>query len=699
MPPGLPLPHGHPAASLVKESSVTSSPSPAKSQPTIAPPPGLTPPQKIREVHTLREASPIVPESPVPSKTVHVNHPAAVSTGSPKQKATVTAVKETKSQTSSKNSKNDKAGKGPSREHHSKPKPIKLDISFSNTPRETESPSQSSAPYQLPALPASLIGSRPNTPGTMVPRASESTAARQPRVLRVIDTPKSGTPPPQPSSAASGSGQASKQRSRRPSISSVSRPATPAEASSEYDPYTSASASRANSPPPSRIGSAPIRAMTKNQLRKQRKLKAEQVEAKKEEESVVSATDDAIQAPILGRKRKTKKPSKRPMDALEDGQKTPSVLNEEPEGKESVSSTPKQPESAYQNDPKIEDKAEQKEEHEPWRDNNTLEQLIIDAEDLGVPIKELFLERTSPLPTILAQLFKSGELDLHVHPLFNSPNLNQRVDMKCTADDYEFLKQPIELTEEDRKALLRGEPVRINGDSELLKHRCLITPRGCILRHLSAEEEDHYLALEQTLASAIDAGHDYPALVITEPDKSNRGGGLDALFATPEKFNIRWVDDDASRSGLITGTTTDSVLLSNASGQGAVTTPPNVFSALEADTARSTSWAIPSNNADAMGASASSNGSSAPPRSSATAKSMMSGSTTTFGPDLEELMNVPDSELRSMIEAAQRELEVSRKDVDIVDKRITALVKRNKKLVQQALAAALDFVSSGDADA
>jgi CCR4-NOT transcription complex subunit 4 len=64
-----------------------------------------------------------------------------------------------------------------------------------------------------------------------------------------------------------------------------------------------------------------------------------------------------------------------------------------------------------------------------------------------------------------------------------------------------------------------------------------------------------------------------------------------------------------------------------------------------------------------------------------------------FGADLEELINMPDDELRVMIESAQRELDFSRKECDLVDKKLIGLVKRNKKLVQQAMAAALEFVT------
>jgi CCR4-NOT transcription complex subunit 4 len=258
--------------------------------------------------------------------------------------------------------------------------------------------------------------------------------------------------------------------------------------------------------------------------------------------------------------------------------------------------------------------------------------------------------------------------------------------MKCTADDYDMLKQPIELTGEHGKQLLRGEAVRINSTSDLLKYRCLITPTGCILRHLSLEEEERYLSLERSLVSALNPMQEYPAFTIAEPDVTNRGGGLDALFATPEKFNIRWIDE-APPAGLTSGPSDPSAILSVPSPPPhPPPAPPNVFSSLEADTTRSNNWAIAS-GAEPIGTSS-------PARTSSVAKTMVSSSSSAVGADIEEMMNWSDEELRRMIEVAQRELESSRKELDVVDKKLLTLVKRNKKLLQQAFAVVVESVGS-----
>ena len=64
--------------------------------------------------------------------------------------------------------------------------------------------------------------------------------------------------------------------------------------------------SRANSPPPSKVGSAPVRTITKSQQRKERQARARLAEGViKSEEPVTKAEE--VQAPIVGRKKKAKR--------------------------------------------------------------------------------------------------------------------------------------------------------------------------------------------------------------------------------------------------------------------------------------------------------------------------------------------------------------------------------------------------------
>ncbi|KAL1955692.1 hypothetical protein VTO42DRAFT_8164 [Malbranchea cinnamomea] len=635
LPPGLPLPHAHPLAADSRTASPTLQ-TPGRSTPQI--PPGL-------ENTVRRPASEASDTKSATSKPGKDFGPAETSLGSPKPKSSApqrsTSGKSLPTGESNEKSVDDSRAasatpaKGTkSRETSGKQKPIKLDLSGATERSRDTSPSKVPTPSYstAAAAPPGLTVSRPNTPATVVSKVSETSLPRQPRVLRVVDTPKTETPPPAAPATSSSSTPAPKQRSRKPSLSSASRPATPGEVGSEY---TSASVSRANSPPPSKVGSAPVRTVSRNQLKKERKLKAKQAEEKEKELAAAAAAEEPVQAPIIGRKRKTKKPKQ-----SAEPSPTPTSEADKANSKE---------ESGKNGD----ETPQKKEPEERWRTNNTLEQLIADAEALGATIKDLFLERTKPLASILAELHHSGQLDLNTHPLFNPPPAHQRIDMKCTAEDYDRIKKPIELTTEHKKQLLRGEPVRINPDSDLLKDRCIITPSGCVLRHLSKEEEDRYLALEKSLANAVDSLLDYPAFSMAEPDPTNQNGGLDALFATPEKFNIRWVDEPPQ-----------STLMTGPSDADPLSGGPSWTMGMIPGSGRST-----------------------------TSKTMFTTGSS-FGADLEELMSMPDDELKAMIQTAQKELEASKKEADAMDKKVTALVKRNKKLVQQALAAAMDLVAA-----
>ncbi|GAD95168.1 CCR4-NOT core complex subunit Not4, putative [Paecilomyces variotii No. 5] len=705
LPPGLPLPHAHPAAAFeLDPSSPVRSPSIPPGFAPVAPWAG-TPAQKLQE-NVSGHATPEPRGTPdIFQGTDRIKNALEISLGSPKPKPAKTRGQSKAENLSSRDKKEDSAATPdtPQRESSAKAKPIKLHLStFTASHPQDHSPSKSDTTSQVvPGATASVVGSRPNTPLTGISRASDSSGPRQTRVLRVVDTPKAETPPPASATQSISSAQAVKGRSRRLSVSSVSRPETPGEAGSDYDPYTSASVSRANSPPPSKIGSAPVRAITKSQAKKERRLKAKQAEAK--EAVATPVVEEPVQAPIIGRKRKTKKTASNnePSSTAETATRATSEASRSPEkpaedraeqksdvGKKTKSKEKivKDAQSVTSHEKEVVDSGE-RETLEEWRGNNTIEQMIKDSEAKGIPIKDLFLERTSPLPVLLAQLHQSGVLDLNTHPLFNPPNLGQRSDMKCSSDDYDTLKQPIELTEEHRKKLLRGEPVRLNGDSTLLKSRCLITPSGCILRHLSPEEEDRYLALERSLSLSADSMQEYPAFSITDPDITNRGGGLDALLATPERFNVVWVDEpsqDAISGSTEAGIGTDGA---NSAVSVAASAPPNVLSAMEADTTRSHNWAI-ANTAELVNATAASVRSFA----AATAKHMLGVTGIAMGdiPDLEDVMGMSDDELRTFIERSQRELESSRKDVDSIDKKLMALIKRNKKLAQQAMAATVE---------
>jgi CCR4-NOT transcription complex subunit 4 len=538
-----------------------------------------------------------------------------------------------------------------------------------------------SGTFASAAASTSAIGSRPDTPLTTASRISESSAARQPRILRVVETPKPITPTPvatAPSVAASTT-TADKSRSRRHSLSSNSRPDTPGDYGSEADFFPSTSVSRANSPPASsRIGSAPVRSITKSQAKKERRQKAKEAEAKKVE--VVAVPQESVQAPIMGRKRKTKKAASTPTDPSDGPSlsvaETASPVKAPVEPPKKVEPKPEPPKKVKEKEQPTPDIKPARVEEPPippkahveeaWRSHNTVQQATKDAEESGRSFKDLLMERTKPLHEILAQMHKSGSLDLNKSSLFNPVSLGQRTDMKCTADDYDHFKQPLELTDEHRKALRRGEPVRIGNDQ--LKNRCLITPRGSVLRHLDPEEEARYLQLENQRNGFTDP-------FVVGDDSSNINGGLEALFATPEKYNIRWVDEPA-RLG---ATSPTSALTAALAADNIV--PPNVLSAMEADSTRNHDWAI-AHSAELLQTTTDAVRSFA----AATAKQILgTAGIPCANPSLEEVSTMTNEELKELSGRSQKDLESTRKELDSLDKKFAALLRRNKKVQQQAL--------------
>ncbi|KAB8235023.1 CCR4-NOT core ubiquitin-protein ligase subunit MOT2 [Aspergillus alliaceus] len=616
LPPGLPLPHAHPAAALFQSPLNPSSP-----VSTVSVPPGLsipfnrlgTPSQNFQETVSRQQSPDNKSTQDNITTSNRTKNASEISLGSPVPKSANKARSQTEDDlTGASVDKSTKKSGGatedkPTSATKGRPMTLEIPLNMAQAQESTPSKGEPSAQTVSSQAPASAVGSRPNTPLTGVSRLSDSSAPRQTR-----------TPP------ASATQSISSQLA-----TAKGRPDTPGDFGSEADLYTSASVSRANSPlASSRIGSAP----------KERRQKAKEAEAKKHEA-----------APIIGRKRKTKKtPTSNPESTIA----TPDTHNNEATksgGNETIDVDQRtEAKKSKAKDKAIKDIKPSPSPAEAWRSNNTIEQLIKDSEAAGVPIKELFSERTS-----------AGHFDLNAHPLFNPPNLAQR--------------QPVELTEEHRKALLRGEP-----------YRCLITPRGCILRHLGPEEEERYLELEKRISATIDPFPEYPPTSVTEPDMTNRGGGLDALFATPENFNICWVDETSA--GLSSASPSD-MTAPKSSAASAAPAPPNVLSAMEADSNRSHNWAI-ANTAELVNTTATSVRSFA----AAAAKHMLGAAGVVIGsmPDLDDVVGMTDEELRAFAVKSQKELESSRKELDSIDKKLNALVKRNKKLAQQALATSVE---------
>ncbi|CAI7588003.1 unnamed protein product [Penicillium bialowiezense] len=679
LPPGLPLPIAHPSSVFQDQ---INSPQPSSPAPIL--PPGLTPnisrltsPSKLGE---STQSRPLTPELTVggPLTSSRVKDASQVSLGSPVQKSATKARNQRKSEFTIATDL-----KGPAPQVVTQPQPsphatkggaLAFSAALIGSPKFAQPPVSISSPASA---------SRPDTPQTIASRLSDS-PARQHRILRVVETPKVETPtiPTVPSVPASVVGS-NKLRHRRQSISSNSVPDTPADAGSEADFFASTSVSRANSPPASsRIGSAPVRSMTKSQVKKERKQKAKEAEAKKVETSAVS--EEPVQAPIMGRKRKTKK-APTPTTATN----TPKAVPEAPAPVPPVVAEPASPVKpvpapTVEDEPKVDTskKTEVKEvkpaeqptpapvdepavtdevPDEAWRTHNTIGQCIADAEATGRSIQDLVMERTKPLHEILADMHRDGEIDLNTCALFNPPNLYERIDMKCTSEDYDINRRPIELTEEHRQMLLRGEHI-ILGDQ--IKNQVLITSNGTLLRHLYPAEMEEILEKERKGIC-----RDYPLLI----EDSAQNIGLEALFANSERLRIRWVDDLPNNPSATSPTSSPEV------DESAL--PPNVFSAMEADITRNHDWAV-TNSAELLNTTPDAVRSFA----AATAQQML-GNHSMLGTDLtlDDLAGLTDEELKEHAARSKKELELARKESEALDKKFNALVRRNKKLQQLAL--------------
>ena len=688
LPPGLPLPHAHPSSTAFQDSSKPSSPAPIL-------PPGLSRGISPSGSPSQRNASPsrsMTPEAVTRSEAIstRTRDASQISFGSPVAKSSNKGRMTNKlDMTDGIEDKRPTPSSEASPYMGVKPSPIALNTTLAQETTPAKPERAVSGTFASVAGSTSAVGSRPNTPLTAASRVSDSSVPRQPRILRVVETPKpeASAPVNAASSVGVSTAGADKSRSRRQSLSSNSRPDTPADIGSEVDFDASTTASRANSPPPTRIGSAPVRSVTKSQAKKERRQKAKEAEAKKAE--TAPAAEEPVQAPIIGRKRKTKKAATATSESADVTASTPGEFV----SPANVTPSPNKPEAkpeppkkiAEKELPPVEAKATPPKEGPPrsqkaipeetWRSHNTVEQLVKDSEETGRSIKDLFVERTKPLHQLLAEMHRSGDIDLNKSSLFNPANLGQRTDMKCTSSDYDLLKQPTQLTDEHRKSLLRGQPVRAGCDE--LKNRVLITPRGCVLRHLESEEEQRYLDLEKRRNGAIDP-------FVIGDDSSNINGGLEALFATPEKFNICWVDEDQTRMGSTSPASTldaaDSVI------------PPNVISAMEADSTRSHDWAV-AHSAELLQTTTAAVRSFA----AATAKQML-GTAALPGsnPSLDDVAAMTNEELKGLSVKSQKDLETTRKELDSLDKKFAGLLRRNKKLQQHALSIAEDGNAGSD---
>lgn len=410
----------------------------------------------------------------------------------------------------------------------SKRQPLgKLDISAATNVPENEAPSAASSTKQealvkpIRTVSTTAPISVPASPATV----STGSPIKKPigaKTLRVVATPKTESPPQMPSFPSLPQvPTVEKLRSRQASIASINQPGTPAsELISDTASFTSTSISRASSPPliGGKVGSAPIRKKTKSQAKKDRQERARQAE---EERAIEEQTPEpeVVQAPIVGRKKKAKKPVNPKIPAT---------------------STKSQPEPT-----KISSK-EDEELEELYQANMAAKRAAADAaaaaaaaadvaaadaaaaaaaaikssasspraEPVAEPEPETAKDKREPIAqTILTDLQRTGELVTSAleffKPLSSSlAHASKAIPMSGGPVGPPDLK--IHFTEADLEALTKKQPVHLRGHDGTSDSRTLITPQGKFFWGLTQELEEKALELEKYIEELKGATRFHP---------------------------------------------------------------------------------------------------------------------------------------------------------------------------------------------
>ncbi|KAH0565284.1 hypothetical protein GP486_001320 [Trichoglossum hirsutum] len=397
-----------------------------------------------------------------------------------------TPTKAKASKTSAKSDARDRPSskKGTATQKRPPPPPVKTNLEHGSQSKKAEKPT---APAQSPAT------SHPDTPSTHIP---ESPATRAPKMLRLIpSTPKAESP-----SAAGTIPAVPAKTPSRQSFASTNRPGTPAsEMISDNLSLTSASLSRANSPPlGSAVGAAPIKAKSKNQLKKERRDAQKEKERKELEGTLTKAqVEEGEHAPVVGRlKKKQRQPGTSSSTPVPSRPASPVLKEKEAEVATTV---------AIPTDAKKEKDRESKKDN-PKDDRKFDLESYIPPSLSAEPIQKPGI--TAAL--VISELQSADSLYKTDLAFFKSVvGLNNRHEV--TPEDFQCLDRKFTISNEDQQRLSEGLPVHIPGSTNRVSSRIMITPSGCFLRGLTPEQEQKYLALEKRIAEEKGLGKWTPA--------------------------------------------------------------------------------------------------------------------------------------------------------------------------------------------
>lgn len=365
----------------------------------------------------------------------------------------------------------------------------------------------SSAAQAKPETPSKTLGkvahttSQPSTPATGVSQSTASSTPRHtaPRTIRVVQTPKDETS--RLTGAFSGGANSvvtpeAKQVSRQPSIVSINQPGTPVnEFISDNASLTSTSISRPGSPPTGKVGSAPLRHTTKSHQKKERQTRAKRAEESKasEETNVDSGPVEPVQAPIIGRKKKTKKITSQAPKEPDLAASTPSS----PKHGETGSVVPKVISAAHSGEKSTRrdnKKAAVNEETKSGAVKETVNEAADSALEVGEKLSKVLLTASA----IFADLQKAREVSLSAMDLFR--NLPGRTFYPDSLDIKEAMLNHLPpLTDEQRELLAQDEAVCVETGHN---KRVVVLPDRRLLHGFSAEEAQRYLELRKRTMAA-----------------------------------------------------------------------------------------------------------------------------------------------------------------------------------------------------
>ena len=334
--------------------------------------------------------------------------------------------------------------------------------------------------------------SQPATPSTTLSQPSAPSSQRQ------------GMPKPSRSNTTSrfeadSPGVLQKSVSRRPSLASLNQPDTPlSEKISDNASYTSNPISRASSPPLAKVGSAPSRQVTKSQQKKERQARAKQLDdAAKREDSAAKIEEEIIQAPIVGRKKKTKK-SKDPND---EAKESPSVERPDSLGVRDIVGTSQETVSASHSKPTTDPRTSRSSAIPSEQDAETPSVVASSA------AAEDFSTRAPAVTSasVFADLQALDELRASVSDILlkSVSGVNARYDLNL--DPHLTLSHPQDLTPEQLAELDTGKPISIALDKD---NAVIVFPNRRCLRGFSPSQVERYKELYSAVTTCM-----YPAIL------------------------------------------------------------------------------------------------------------------------------------------------------------------------------------------